>query len=183
MEETLTATQIAARIGISERTALRWIAEKKLPATLIRHGHYLVNSEDIMALVPVAYSQVIESRLADLERQIRALETRVGELENRPGKGAPVRTLRPAPIPYNVTSSDQDVISARSFAKAHGISRDRMENMVKAQVFPTTPVPHGVNGIIQSLTREQQAGVIAYWDSRGIAYTRCEHCPHSAIAV
>ncbi|MBV9468251.1 MAG: excisionase family DNA-binding protein, partial [Abitibacteriaceae bacterium] len=78
MQETLTATQIAARIGVSERTALRWIAEGKLPATQLRHGHYLVNSDDITALAPLAYNQVIESRLTELERQIQTLQTRVG---------------------------------------------------------------------------------------------------------
>jgi len=176
MEETLTATQIAARIGISERTALRWIAEKKLPATPLRHGHYLVKSEDITALAPLAYNQVIESRLAELERQMQALQTRIEALE----KQRSVRTPR-AVQPASAASTEKGIPSARSFAEAHGITRWRMEGQIKAGAFETTPVVvNNAGRIVQSLNQEQQAAVIAHWDSIGLEYTRCADCPHEA---
>lgn len=185
MEETLTATQIAARIGVSERTVLRWIAENQLKATQIRRGHYLVDSDAITALASVPMSQAIESRLIELERQIRALETRVGELERRPA-APPVRTLRPTPAPYNTgaVSTEKGLPSARSFAEAHGITRWRMEGQIKARAFETTGVVVNSAGrVVQSLNQEQQAAVIAHWDAIGLEYTRCADCPHIAKTV
>jgi len=185
MEETLTTTQIAARLAISERTAQRWIAQKKLPARLLKNGRYVVSSDDLKALEPTYTEQAIESRLIELESRIQALSARVGELEKQPATGAPVRTLRPAPVPYNSAARNETGIpSARSFAEAHSVTRWRMEGQIKAGAFTATPVVVNSAGrIVPSLNQEQQAAAIRHWDSIGLEYTRCANCPHTAKTV
>lgn len=185
MEETLTTTQIAAKLGISERTALRWIAQKRLTARLLKNGRYAVSSDDLKALAPTYAEQVIESRVIELERQIRILEARVEQLEKRPAV-SPARILRPAPAPYSTgaASTEKGLPSARSFAELHNVTRWRMEGQIKAGAVATTPVVVNSAGrIVPSLNQEQQAAVIAHWESIGLTYTRCADCPHSAIAV
>ncbi|MBV9469603.1 MAG: hypothetical protein JOZ57_10210 [Abitibacteriaceae bacterium] len=55
-----------------------------------------------------------------------------------------------------------------------------MEGQIKAGAFSTTGViVNSAGRVVQSLNQEQQAAVIAYWDSIGLEYTRCADCPHS----
>ena len=67
MKIELTITEIAARLGVSERTALRRIADGKLSAQRLGANRYLVSTEDIEELAP-------QAKLASLESQVRELQ-------------------------------------------------------------------------------------------------------------
>lgn len=67
MKLELTITEIAARLGVSERTALRRIADGKLSAKKVGRNKYLVKSEDLDELAPRA-------KLATLAKQVEALQ-------------------------------------------------------------------------------------------------------------
>lgn len=68
MKLELTITEIAARLGVSERTALRRIADGKLSAKKVGRNKYLVKSEDLDELAPRA-------KLATLAKQVEALQS------------------------------------------------------------------------------------------------------------
>lgn len=188
MIEELTAAQIAARIGLSERTIQRYISDKKLPAKRLAHNKYAIDSNDIDDIkLPEHYNEA--TRLEEAEQKIRILEDRIFQLENRISKieqHPPTKTtvttdtkvLRPASVEYKTVALGPDVVSARNFAERHSVSRDRMETMIKRDAFETTPTPYG-GRIQQNLTPVQQQAVIAYWNANNIPYMHCENCPHA----
>lgn len=67
MKEELTITEIASRLGVSERTALRRIAVGKLLARKLGPNRYLVSTEDIENLAPRA-------KLAQLSEQVQQMQ-------------------------------------------------------------------------------------------------------------
>lgn len=67
MKLELTITEIAARLGVSERTALRRIADGKLSAKKVGRNKYFIKSEDLDELSPRA-------KLATLAKQVEALQ-------------------------------------------------------------------------------------------------------------
>lgn len=68
MKQEFTINEIAASLGVSERTALRRIADGKLSAKKVAPNRYLVKSEDLDELAPRA-------KLATLAKQVEALQS------------------------------------------------------------------------------------------------------------
>ena len=188
MIEELTAAQIAARIGVSERTIQRYIGDNKLPTKRLAHNKYAIDSNDIDDMrLPEHHNEI--TRIEQIEQKVQTLEHRIVQLEaeilllksSTPTKTTMTtqqKVLRPVNIEYKEGTPGESVLSARQFAERHGLSRDRMETMIKRSAFETTLTPFG--GRTQhNLTIEQQANVIAYWNASNIPYTACENCPHS----
>lgn len=172
----LTTTQIAARIGTSERTAQRWIASGKLKAKPVSRNKYEVNESDLEALTvhDDASDEIMALRgqVSELEQRVEALERQLNTLT----PPAPKQKARPeyAATPFNQEGN----VSARSFAERHGLTRDQMEGWIKRGTFETTPTPYGQR-IQNMLSPTQQVAALAYWQNSGISYTPCEQCPHA----
>lgn len=176
----LTVAQIAARMGISERTARRWIETgtiKTEPGR--RRGYYRV---DLHELEQKARNDPDE--LTALRAEVAALSRRVEELERQVQEGPArpkARMLRPVRSYYHVDQDDQegDLTPARTFAEAHGFTRDLMAGWIKRGEIQTTPVSPGTKGQTQhKLTPGQEQAVIAFWERAGLVYERCPRCPH-----
>lgn len=178
MIEELTAAQIAARIGVSERTIQRNIASGKLKARPLRNHKYVVDSDDVDALVLPDHHNDL-SRIEALEQEVRRLALVVDALSRgRTETAAPrPRILQPTLPEYTTSSQKQDAITARNFAETHKISRERMEKWIKQDAFETTPEPYR-DSVKHMLTPDQQHAVIAYWNANNIIYTACPQCPH-----
>ena len=167
----ITLIQAGALLGKSERTIQRWIQAKKLPALRLKDGSYRVKVEDLERFqqqsdeTMLARIEVLEQDVAELKRLVTALSV--------PRPTPPIsKPQHLIPIVHPAT-----IVSARSFAEKHGISRDRMANWIKRGEITATPEPHG-DTIQQNLTLEQQAEAIAYWDATGVLYQPCTICPH-----
>ena len=189
MEE-LSTTQIAARIGRSERTAQRYIASGKLKAVPLANNRYAVESADLEALLLPTHGEPADTgtrlRLDVLEYQVDNLQRRVATLESHQA----IQQEQGSTIPIPPTHAPQiepqretegmlpgGYITARKFAQNHGFSRDRMETWIRLKAFETTPTPYGK--LTQHiLSVEQQQGVIRYWQRNHIPFTQCEQCPH-----
>ena len=85
MIEELTCAQIAARVGMSERTIQRYISKGKLPARPLARNRFAVESDDIDALIlpehAIETTESTTTTTATLEARIQALESRVALLE------------------------------------------------------------------------------------------------------
>ena len=85
----LTTTQIAARLGVSERTVQRWIADGKLKAQRIAHHRYLIEESDLNALISPQGKElqtqfaVSQLEIRSLKREVEGLKQRISKLEQR----------------------------------------------------------------------------------------------------
>ena len=111
MQIELTITEIAARLRVSERTALRRIAVGKLSAVRLGQNRYAVLVEDIEALAPQEKLAGLEHRVSQLEQETAALKTRVEAIEQdrnlrMPAPAVPeLATHPPPPQPTRRTQS------------------------------------------------------------------------------
>lgn len=174
----LTITQIAARLGVSERTAQRWQAKGLLQATPTKRNRYQVDQQQLDELAVIEPDQI-----TDLKSQIAALTDRIAELERITRELQPIhRSSTPKTQPARPTSTifTEGTLPARNFAQAHGFSRDRMIGWIRAGMIDSTPVGFGREGdrVQHQLTPAQQAAAIQFWESHAIPYQRCTYCPH-----
>lgn len=188
-EVELTTAQIAAKVGVSERTIQRWIAKGTLTARPSRSAvhyfgarpknRYWVDEDQLAALATETPDD-----LAELKTQVAALTRRVEELERQAQEESTrpkARMLRPVSAYYHVDQDDQgsELTLARTFAEVHGFTRDRMAGWIKRGEVQTTPVNYGSQGQTQhKLTPSQEQAIIAFWEREGLDYERCPRCPH-----
>jgi len=133
----LTVTQIAARLGVSERTAHRYIATGKLQTTPARRpGRHLVdpdeldrvavNDPDEIAALVSALATVRQSQARHWE-EIQELHRRVEALERQAQTRGPAR--RQGSEPSDTPELAPGLVSAASFAQLHGIAPPSRSSM------------------------------------------------------
>jgi len=83
MKVELPITEIASRLGVSERTALRRIADGKLLAKKLGANRYLVSTEDIEDLAPRAKVSTLAEQITSLVTELEALRQEVKTLQDR----------------------------------------------------------------------------------------------------
>src|SRR5579884_2730247 len=106
----LTITQIAARLGVSERTAHRYLAAGKFHTEPGRKGRYLVDPDELDRLAASDPDEV-----AKLAAAVEALTRRVEVLESQ-AQPRPVRQR--INIPGNIDQAQArvgEMVSARQF--------------------------------------------------------------------
>ena len=158
MEE-LTATQIGARLGVSERTAQRYIKSGKLKAVLQANGYYLVDTASINALKPPTLPTVTTSAsaLADMLNRIEALEQQVRHLEGILRAFHPqtphISTTSKQPTPQSQEPQKEaslshrgiseeliwlepDVVAWRAFARLHHVGETVVGNAIREGRLP-----------------------------------------------
>lgn len=165
----LSIAQIAARLGISERTARRWIETGVLwiePGR--RRGYYVA---DVDQLEQLARNDPDE--LTALRAELTALTRRVEELEqmSQPrARSAPTRRT-------DQTLPAGETTSARQFYEAHGLTRYILAGQIQRGEVQVTPTPRG-KGQLNILTREQQTQAVAFWQQTGLPFSPCgPDCP------
>ena len=130
-----------------------------------------------------------DQRIAALEEQLADLATRNVRLAEQLAQAQEILTTQAEQIAAlqprragtktpKATDLPTGTIPARAFAKAHAITRERIEGMIERGEIVTITAPLG-SRTQRQLTPEQQAQAIAYWDSQGIQYERCPNCPHT----
>ncbi len=172
----LTITQIAARLGVSERTAHRYLAAGKFHTEPGRKGRYLVDPDELDRLAASDPDEV-----AKLAAAVEALTRRVEVLESQ-AQPRPVRQR--INIPGNIDQAQArvgEMVSARQFVQLHGLTKDRLATWLNNGEIQATPVARG-QGQVSMLNQAQQAGAVAFWERAGIVYQRCHDCPHISHA-
>src|SRR5215472_16911477 len=76
----LTTTQIAAKLGVSERTVQRWIRSEKLRAQETAHHRYQVEESDLVALTLLQQGTPQRNEITVLREEFYDLAHQVGEL-------------------------------------------------------------------------------------------------------
>jgi len=165
MEE-LTATQIAARLGVSERTILRWIHKGKITATLQANGYYLVDTVELDTLrkPTLQTPQISSSALADILTHLDAIEHEIKnltsalhlhqELQDRQqptSQSQPPKTTDTTQWATQHHAGDAGEIvwlepglaAWRSFARVHGIEEKKQTKIQNAIRDGRLPVVHG----------------------------------------
>jgi uncharacterized coiled-coil protein SlyX len=130
--------------------------------------HQLVTTQERLASLSDLLAQ-LSPILAAQGEQITALTEQLDALKPKPARARPARET--PDLPAGTTP-------ARSFAEVHGLTRERIEGMIKRREIATTLIPLGSRTQHQ-LTPEQQAQAVAYWDEHNITYQRCPDCPHT----
>lgn len=179
----LTTIQLASLCQVSERTVQRWIRTGKLNVQALPNGRYRVSEADIDAVRPPDVVTLVE-RIEALETDVRGLHEALQRLEglletHLASHTPPARILRPGPAEYKVAPGG--LVTARSFAERHKVSKERMATLIAHQAFETTTVPYQ-NSVQHQLTADQQRAVILYWQEHGVPFTACPECPHEQQA-
>lgn len=188
MQEKLSVTQIAARIGMSERTALRWLHDGKLSATRLDDGKWLMMTEDLERVSPSEKIDGLERRIEQLaqrvdkrderievlEQEIELFKSRIEALETQK-QAAPVSRPVVRATTQHVTLGE--AVPTRTFAEMHEVTRWSMEGWINRHEVETTPTNRG-SKIQHTLNLEQQAAMIHFWQEHNIPYKPCEQCPH-----
>jgi excisionase family DNA binding protein len=76
----LTTTQIAVKLGVSERTVQRWIRNEKLRAQETAHHRYQVEESDLVALTMLQQGTPQQNEITILREEFYDLAHQVGEL-------------------------------------------------------------------------------------------------------
>jgi len=76
----LTTTQIAARLGVSERTVQRWIRSEKLRAQATTQHRHLVEESDLVALTMSLQGTIQRNEITVLREEFYDLAHQVSEL-------------------------------------------------------------------------------------------------------
>jgi len=76
----LTTTQIAARLGVSERTVQRWIRIEKLRVQATSEHRHLVEESDLLALLAPQQDTIQRSEITALREDFYNLAHQVSEL-------------------------------------------------------------------------------------------------------
>ena len=76
----LTTTQIAARLGVSERTVRRWIRIEKLRVQAVAQHRYLVEESDLLSLAVSQQGATQLNEMAALREDFYDLAHQVSEL-------------------------------------------------------------------------------------------------------
>jgi excisionase family DNA binding protein len=180
----LTTTQIAAKLGISERTVQRWIASGRLSARQLARNLYFVEEANLDNLTKHNTS---DNDASDLRQWVEVLEQRIRHLEDTVRRIAPFRILDTQQVvgdEINVESisdslSGLDVVLVRTFARQHGLTWEQMQGMISKDAFEVIYRPYGNKGLSrQVLTPQQQTAVIKYLQANDIPYKQCKYCPH-----
>ncbi len=81
MQQEMNTTQIGVRLGISKRTVQRWIRSGKLKAKEIAHHRYLIEENDLEALIFPRPDATQQSETMTLREEFYDLAHQVSELE------------------------------------------------------------------------------------------------------
>ncbi len=192
----LTATQLAARLGVSERTVQRHINDGHIHAREIKRGLYEIEESDLERLAAERdpHSSEIARLAEELEAVKRDLVAQRAELETLKSEMAELR-LAASPSPeYQAPVSESrraapfmDVsgrtVSAGDFAEKHRVNPRTMRDYIGGKRFNGDRIEAVVIGragahTIHGLTRQQQYEAILFFGRNGVFYTPCPDCPH-----
>ncbi len=142
----LTTTQIAARLGVSERTVQRWIRIEKLQVQKIAQHQYLVEDSDLVALTAPQQGATQRNEMAALREDFYNLAHQVSELGRIMEQIIADLTALPEQIeqarltvPLNMEESPPGQAEARLAALERRVSE--LEQLIQVPMYSSDSLP------------------------------------------
>ena len=144
----LTTTQIAARLGVSERTVQRWIRIEKLRVQKTARHRHLVEESDLLALTAPRRDANLRNEMAALREDFYNLAHQVSELGRIMEQIIADLTALPEQIeqarltvPLNMEENPPGQAEARLAALERRVSE--LEQVIQAPMYSSDSLPAG----------------------------------------
>jgi excisionase family DNA binding protein len=176
--------EAARRCGVSDKTIRRWIHAQKLRAHFPQPNRCEIAVSDLEPFlpgqVPGQGEEVLENRLAALERQVQALERLVQQLFSRPGASKAERSS-PSRKRHSTTGPlPRHLVSVLAFAELHRIPEQKVLTHTEISLLPVHRgawTDHDGQEVTQAFdAKGRQAFHQLYHETPW--FTPCTRCPH-----
>jgi len=191
LEQYLTATQAASRIGVNEKTVRRWIDEGKMEAMHIKQNRLAIPLSEVERVTEEHSStHLLPGRDEDITARVEALEKQVSDLagqiatllEQKPAP--PVHILRPARAEYRTeglaeSGLPEGLVAWRAFAELHNVPETTVGRAIDAGSFRIVRGQWKVNRntVLIALDAEGRAQFYELYHTRP-DFAACPDCPH-----
>jgi excisionase family DNA binding protein len=142
----LTTTQIAARLGVSERTVQRWIRSEKLRVQATTQHRHLVEESDLAALTMPQQGIIQRNEITALREEFYDLAHQVSELGRIMGQIIADLTAIPEQIEQarlTVPLHMEEIPSSQAEARIAALERrvSELEQIVEAPRWSSDTLP------------------------------------------
>ena len=195
MIEELSSTEMAVKLGVSERTVNRWIKDGRLQARLLKNHRYEVDSEHLLSLAVPEHSSAVFDRLTTLEQTVTDLAAEVEQLRSAlqtvteqlaqlvataPTRATPRQSREQAEGPM-ASQLPGGLVGAISFGKLHNVPETTIRKAISAGRLPTQKGEWKAGRAIirEALGQEGRAKFYELF-SHNEHFLPCVDCPHTA---
>jgi transposase-like protein len=194
----LNASEVARRLGKTDKTVRQWIKDGKLHAVHISSKELGIEESDVLRLArhigvdlpgPASSETGETERINRLEQEIARLRAELDTLR-RSWRDLPVLAEQTQVTLGNVVSTlPNNSVDVHTFAAMHGIvNRGTVKHHymvgIDGDLLDVTAlaIPNRPGQYSRSLTSEQQRAALDYWQRHNVRnFVACPDCPHSEM--